>query len=204
ANLFFAAGKAREARSKDSRLKALLQWRGCFPDFRRGLGAARWAMPYVLDTPGQTRLRLGRRSLPGHAYFITFTTHGRQRLFGGWETAAAMARLLDSPGTWPHSNLLAWVLMPDHFHGLLVLAAGTLALSVGQAKGRSARRFNPSVGRVGPVWARSYHDRAIRGDEALRSAARYLVANPLRAGLAKRVGDYPFWNARWLTDESPL
>ncbi|MBB5859537.1 hypothetical protein GGR69_001194 [Xanthomonas arboricola] len=28
--------------------------------------------------------------------------------------------------------------------------------------------------------------------------ARYLIANPLRAGLVARVGDYPFWDAIWL------
>jgi len=28
--------------------------------------------------------------------------------------------------------------------------------------------------------------------------ARYIVANPLRAGLVSRVGDYPLWDACWL------
>ena len=33
----------------------------------------------------------------------------------------------------------------------------------------------------------------------LRDVARYIVANPLRAGLVERVGDYPYWDAVWLT-----
>jgi len=28
--------------------------------------------------------------------------------------------------------------------------------------------------------------------------ARYIVANPLRAGLVERIGDYPLWDATWL------
>ncbi len=28
--------------------------------------------------------------------------------------------------------------------------------------------------------------------------ARYIIANPLHAGLVKQVGDYPFWDAVWL------
>ncbi|MFV3290267.1 transposase, partial [Pseudomonas sp. NY11955] len=28
--------------------------------------------------------------------------------------------------------------------------------------------------------------------------ARYIVANPIRAGLVSRVGDYPHWDAVWL------
>ncbi len=29
--------------------------------------------------------------------------------------------------------------------------------------------------------------------------ARYIIANPLRAGLVGRVGDYPLWDAVWLS-----
>ena len=35
-------------------------------------------------------------------------------------------------------------------------------------------------------------------DEDLKKTARYIVANPLRAGLVKRLGDYPHWDALWL------
>ncbi len=28
--------------------------------------------------------------------------------------------------------------------------------------------------------------------------ARYVVANPLRAGLVERIGDYPLWDAIWV------
>ena len=43
-----------------------------------------------------------------------------------------------------------------------------------------------------------HHDRALRRDEDLLAVARYIVANPLRAGLVRRVGDYPLWDAVWL------
>jgi putative transposase len=48
------------------------------------------------------------------------------------------------------------------------------------------------------LWQKGYHDRAIRREEDLLAVARYIVANPLRAGLVKRVGDYPLWDAVWL------
>ena len=48
------------------------------------------------------------------------------------------------------------------------------------------------------MWARSFHDHALRRDENLLTVARYIVANPIRAGLVRRVGEYPFWNAVWL------
>lgn len=51
---------------------------------------------------------------------------------------------------------------------------------------------------TGAIWARAFHDRALRSDEHVLSAARYLVLNPVRAGLVQRIGDYPYWDAIWL------
>jgi REP element-mobilizing transposase RayT len=48
------------------------------------------------------------------------------------------------------------------------------------------------------VWQPGYHDHAVRQDEDLRAMARYVVANPVRAGLVKDIGDYPHWDAVWL------
>ena len=162
-------------------------------------------MPYVLSSPGQKSLRIGRRSLPGHAYFLTFVAQRRKPFFGDWAPGAAMSRHVSNPEHWPCSRLMAWVLMPDHWHGLVVLEThGDLAKVVGHAKGVTAAKFNRDTGRSGALWARGFHDRAVRSEEGLREAARYLVANPLRAGLVGQIGDYPFWDAAWLTDDTPL
>lgn len=109
--------------------------------------------------------------------------------------AAALARI----GTWaPHAELLCWVLMPDHWHGLVRLTGvATLAHVVGAAKGGSAHAMRDVMaGRR--VWAHGFHDRALRRDDDVLVAARYIIANPVRAGLVSRVRDYPYWNAVWL------
>ncbi len=162
-------------------------------------------MPTHPARPGSAALRIGRCSLPGQAYFITFTTHARRPLFRDWAWAMAASRSLAHADNWTGARLLAWVLMPDHWHGLLVLGdQANLSKVVGQAKGRSARAILRAMGEHGPLWARAFHDRAIRRDSDLLPAARYLVANPLRAGLVDRIGDYPWWDARWLTDGAPI
>jgi REP element-mobilizing transposase RayT len=90
--------------------------------------------------------------------------------------------------------------MPDHWHGLLELHDDQLlANTVKQAKGRSARQFNLALERQGSVWRDGYHERAIRNSENLRGAARYLIANPLRAGLVDSLDRYPFWDAFWVS-----
>ena len=48
------------------------------------------------------------------------------------------------------------------------------------------------------IWQRGFHDHALRAEEDIIDAARYIVANPLRAGLCQKIGDYPYWNAQWL------
>ena len=70
-----------------------------------------------------------------------------------------------------------------------------LADVVGRMKGRSSRASRLIDGHL---WQRGYYDHAIRTDENLRNVARYIVANPLRAGLVERIGDYPLWDSVWM------
>lgn len=89
--------------------------------------------------------------------------------------------------------------MPDHWHGLVRLGEdvelGTLMRS---AKGGSARATNMARGRSGTIWEPGFWDRAIRREEDLMEAARYIIRNPVRAGLARRPAEYPYWDACWL------
>ncbi len=48
------------------------------------------------------------------------------------------------------------------------------------------------------VGAMRHQDHALRKDEDLVHLARYVVANPVRAGLVERLGDYPLWDAQWV------
>lgn len=91
--------------------------------------------------------------------------------------------------------------MPDHLH-LIVELGGTELLSklMQRVKAATATSANLVSRRSGPVWMPGFHDRALRRHEDVRAVARYVVANPLRAGLAVSIGDYPYWDAVWLED----
>jgi REP element-mobilizing transposase RayT len=94
---------------------------------------------------------------------------------------------------------LAWVLMPDHLHWLLQLGNGaSLSRVMKSFKARSARKINRHLGRTGGVWQRAFHDRGLRENEDPWDMARYILGNPLRAGLVERVEEYPFWDSVWL------
>ena len=110
-----------------------------------------------------------------------------------------MARLLAAPEGRGTARLLCRVLMPDHWHAIVELGQdASLGILANRVKGRSARHFNRVMRRDGAVWAAGFHDRALRREQDLVGVARYVVANPVRAGLVARVGDYPFWDAQWL------
>ena len=138
-------------------------------------------------------LRIGRYSESGRIYLVTTATLGRRRVFDDFACARClvgeMRRLAERGGV----VSLAWVVMPDHLHWLLQLGEGAdLSESIRALKGRSAHRLG------GPLWQRAFHDRALRREDDLLATARYVVANPLRAGLVTRLGDYPHWDAVWL------
>ncbi|MCL1634863.1 transposase [Luteimonas sp. SX5] len=144
-------------------------------------------------------LRKGRCSIAGHIYLVTFATHERTQHFDRWEVASLAASEISNSYAWKRSQLLAWVLMPDHWHGLIQVGEGdALSGCVGRLKGSTSRQLKLAHPQLGRIWAPGFHDHALRKDEDLRAAARYLAMNPVRAGLVERVGDYPYWDAVWI------
>ncbi len=145
-------------------------------------------------------LTKGRYSENGRAYFITTVLAERERrYFGDFSCArlvVAEMRGLHENGA---VNSLAWVVMPDHVHWLFQLGeTETLSSVVKGFKARSAHRVNRYLGRQGALWQKAFYDHAVRKEEDIRGIARYIVANPLRAGLVENIGDYPLWDAEWL------
>lgn len=151
------------------------------------------------------------------AYFITICTHNRECLFGtvGAGSKPALAEpvhyssmALNEYGeivqhTWDDLvnhiegiELDAFVVMPNHFHGIVVIdsraglePAPTLSEIVRQLKTFSARRINKIRDTQGvPVWQRNYYERVIRDENELSRVREYIVNNP----------------ANWLTDENNL
>jgi len=149
--------------------------------------------------PGHAALRRGRVSFQDGIYLVAAATHGRIALFGDFHAARTASRCFADPLILGETSMLAWVLMPDHAHWLIQLGGKTpLGVCIGRIKSASSREVNRACRRSGSVWAPAFHDHALRADEDVEAAARYLVANPLRAGLVERIGDYPYWNAVWI------
>ncbi|WP_026370681.1 transposase [Kallotenue papyrolyticum] len=149
---------------------------------------------------------------PG-AYFITICTQHRACLFG--EVVDGEMRLNDYGKivefTWHDlvnhiSGIMldAFVVMPNHVHGIVIITDGPGVVGAGsepapttpatahtarhglpeivrQFKTFSARRINALRGTPGvSVWQRNYYEHIIRNDEALERIRRYILENPAR------------------------
>ncbi|MCW1245675.1 transposase [Pseudomonas sp. SAICEU22] len=143
------------------------------------------------------RLRKGRVNELDRIYLLTTVVHQRQPIFSDWRLGRLLVEQLRSAEEASLVTSLAWVVMPDHLHWLAQLQAGNLAGLMNRIKSRSSRTINLARCQQGRLWQRGYYDRALRKDEDLKDAARYIINNPLRAGLVTRVGDYPLWDAIW-------
>lgn len=142
-------------------------------------------------------LRKGRVSIAGAVYSITTVCFQRKRRFHELPAARAVINGLRYCDEKRYSRTLAFVVMPDHVHWLFQLGElASLSRVVNAFKGMSGHELKTAGG--GRIWQPGYHDHAVRSDEDLKLIARYIIANPLRAGLAKRVGDYPWWDAVWV------
>jgi putative transposase len=156
-------------------------------------------MDSSLFTHRSHALRCGRFSESGRGYLLTAVTYNRQPVFSDWR----LARLLITEMRRLHDAKLiescAWVVMPDHLHWLVQLGPLALPTLMQQLKSRSAIAINKACHEHhGRLWQKGFHDHALRREEDMLATARYIVANPLRAGLTQRIGDYPLWDAIWL------
>ena len=159
-----------------------------------------------ISKPHGRDLRKGRISIPGQIYLVTAVTFDRRPVFQnfwmGEALIGAMRRCVEDGA----AESLAFVIMPDHLHWLLSLReSSSLSEVIQKVKGSSAHVVKGLIAAEAaptdqpePVWQKGFHDRALRRDVDLRDLARYMIMNPVRAGIVTRIWDYPLWDAAWI------
>jgi REP element-mobilizing transposase RayT len=126
-------------------------------------------------------------------YLVTTVTANRAPVFADFSFARKLVRILHDSAFAVRATTLAYVLMPDHLHWLLQLGeVESLSACMQRTKSMATKTIGAGL------WQKGFHDRAVRQEEDLPAIARYIVANPVRARLVQRVGEYPHWDAIWL------
>ena len=145
-----------------------------------------------------------RRNLPhiqksDAAHFVTFRTRDNFVLPPSARDLALRHCLHDHE---KRIHLHAVVIMPNHVHLLFTPLRDengdsyTLATIMNGIKGASAHSINKLLGREGSLWQDESFDRVMRSSDDLADKILYVIANPIRSGLASHPDDY-----RWLWRE---
>jgi REP element-mobilizing transposase RayT len=158
------------------------------------------------------------------AYFVTLVAHARECLFGqvvGGQTRLSMpgevvaAQWLRSARIRGEIELDAFVVMPNHVHGIVVIRdvgahsraplpspphrpPRSLGSFVAGFKSAATKRINAIRSTLGlPVWQRNYYEHVIRDEDDLDRVRRYIAENALRweedpenPAAARPVGDH--------------
>jgi putative transposase len=128
-------------------------------------------------------------------YFVTVCAWHRECLFGDiqngeislHEAGLVVDRIWrEIPRHYPYVELDVFVVMPNHFHGILHLRDSEelarrhpLSQVLRGFKAFSTREIHRSLGERGqPVWQRNYFERVIRDEAELARVRDYIVQNP--------------------------
>jgi REP-associated tyrosine transposase len=141
--------------------------------------------------PRPTRLQ-GLSYRGAARYHVRTSTFGRHPAFSDQETVAAARGQLLHAAEQHRFAVLAYCFMPDHVHLLLEARDTQSSLCDMIRRWKQATGFRHSRQHGRTLWQSGYFERILRREETTQRVADYIMANPVRAGLAERVGDYPY------------
>jgi REP element-mobilizing transposase RayT len=88
--------------------------------------------------------------------------------------------------------VLAYCLMPNHLHALVEAESEQSALQTFVKRFKQTTGFAYRQEAKQSLWQAGYHERILRDDETTEVVVRYILENPIRAGLTNALGEYPF------------
>jgi putative transposase len=131
-------------------------------------------------------------SIGPYRYSLTFGTFNRQRLFVEAPIVETIKSQIVRAADLCGFVVIAYCFMPDHLHLLVGSSVGPSGLAVFAQRAKQLSAYYGRRRLGGPVWQVGYFERVLREAEDTRAVAAYLLANPVRAGLARCAADYPF------------
>ena len=166
---------------------------------------------YGIMQPGHRR-KLKRFDIAGHGRCLTFSCHRRLPLLGNERIRDALVDHLAFVKDELDFRLLAWVVMPEHVHLLLIPGRASVTAILRGIKAPLAQRVlarwrqldAPILARL--IDARGVHrfwqrgggyDRNVTTERAMSESIGYIHANPVRRGLVTRPTDWRWSSARW-------
>jgi putative transposase len=133
----------------------------------------------------------------GEAYHLTARGVDRDPIFRtplDYLSLLALLRDVSDRASW---IVHAWCFMTTHYHLIVRTGSATdVSAAMHRLNGIYAREFNLRHDRRGHLFGRRYSPTPIAGDGHLSAACDYVLLNPVTAGIAQNVEDWP-----WSGDE---
>jgi len=139
-----------------------------------------------------------RIEYPGAVYHITSRGNARQDIF--LDDTDRIRFLKTAQQAMDRFNWLcyAFCLMTNHYHLLIETVDPTLSRGMRHLNGVYTQRFNRRHQQVGHVFQGRFKAILVEKDAYLLELSRYIVLNPVRAGMVQAAEDYP-WSSYAIT-----
>ena len=144
-----------------------------------------------------------RIEFAGGLYHVTSRGDRREDIFSGDEDRVAwleIFRVVCERFNW---TCHAYCLMSNHYHLVVETIEGNLARGMRQLNGVFTQYINRTHGRLGHVFQGRYKGILVEKDAYLLELARYVVLNPVRAGMVPRAEDWPWSSYRAMVGAEP-
>lgn len=127
-----------------------------------------------------------------HRYSLTFCTDSRRQHF----VSADAVKLVKSHILRTANNqafaIIVYCFMPDHLHLLVEGRSAEADLKLFMTLAKQSSRFYFAKTFHARLWQRYGFERVLRREEKTALVARYILENPVRAGLVRTIEEYPF------------
>lgn len=143
--------------------------------------------------------RIARVDVGNHVYHVINRAVMRLEIFSTKEEFQLFEKLLASASEETGMRILAYVLMPNHWHLLLHTENdGDLGLFMHRLTNTHTRRVHSLTGTIGhgPIYQGRYKSFLIQNDVHLLTVLKYIERNPVRAGLSSRAEQWQ-WGSAW-------
>jgi putative transposase len=137
--------------------------------------------------------RTARASARGYCYHVLNRGNAQSQVFHDASDYQTFLRLLEEAIERLPLRLLAYCLMPNHFHlALWPHTDGDLSRWMQWLLTAHVRRYHRHYQSNGHVWQGRFKAFPVQHDDHLLTVLRYIERNPLRAGLVRRAEEWPW------------
>ncbi len=133
-----------------------------------------------------------RIEFPGAVYHVTARCEAGQRAFVDDDDRQGLIELLAQTMHRFDAQVLAYCLMPDHYHLLLHTRAANLSRLMRHLNGVYTQHHNRRHGGQGELFHGRFKALLVDREHCLLDACRYIELNPLRLGLVKSLEAWPW------------